>query len=171
MQNIEIKTRGNDLDRVRRTALDLGATDQGTRRDTDTYFRVTTGRLKLRMTEGTSTGTLIAYRRPDRVESRISDYHLVDVPDSDALHLALANTLGVLVTVRKSRQLLIFGSTRIHLDQVDGLGTFVELETVLNGQSMEDAEAEHRFLRERLGLDLAEIVPLSYSDLLMTRSG
>ncbi len=171
MKNIETKARVADLSQVRRLALDIGAKDHGIRRDTDTYFRVPDGRLKLRVTEGNPDGTLIAYQRPDQVESRISDYQLVGVPDADALLKALADTLGVLVIVRKSRRLLLLSATRIHLDDVDGLGTFVELETVLGSQPVKEAEEEHRFLRRVLGLERAGIVPVSYSDLLMKKNG
>ncbi len=171
MQNIETKARVDDLDRVRRLALDLGASDRGTFHDIDTYFVVGHGRLKLRVTEGTPSGTLIAYHRLDQLESRISDYTLAAVPDPDALRQALSETLGVLVTVRKSRRLLLFGATRIHLDEVEALGTFAELETVMDGQTRGEAETEHRFLRAKLGLDQAEIVPVSYSDLLMAQTG
>ena len=171
MRNLETKARVNDLDRVRRLALDIGAWDRGTQRDTDTYFRVSHGRLKLRVSDGVPLGTLISYQRPDLMESRVSDYRLVSIPNPDSLRDALAETLGVLVTVRKSRQLLLYGATRIHLDHVDGLGTFTELETALGDQSHAEAEAEHHFLRERLGLNEAEIVPVSYSDLLMGRTG
>lgn len=171
MQNVETKARIDDLERVRSLALDLGALDRGARRDTDVYFHVARGRLKLRVSDGVPGGTLIAYQRPDQIESRISDYRLVTVPDVAAMREALSETLGVLVTLRKTRRVLLYGATRIHLDEIDDLGTFVELETVLGDQSPAEADAEHRFLRERLGLDAAEIVPVSYSDLLMRRSG
>jgi predicted adenylyl cyclase CyaB len=171
MRNIEIKARVADLEQVRRLALELGARDHGEERATDVYFRVPRGRLKLRVSNGVPSGTLIAYQRPDQSESRVSDYRLISVPDAQSLHEALAETLGVLTTVRKTRRLLLYGATRIHLDEVEDLGTFVELETVLEHQSLVEAEDEHRFLRERLGLDTTEIVPVSYSDLLTPRSG
>lgn len=171
LQNIETKARVSGLDRVRALALELGASDRGTFDDTDTYFRVAHGRLKLRVTRGTPGGSLIAYRRPDQLESRISDYRLVAVSDADALREVLAETLGVLATVRKSRHLLIYGATRIHLDEVEGLGTFIELETVIDNQNRDAAGAEHLFLRDWLELDQNEIVPVSYSDLLMKQNG
>lgn len=165
-----MKARVDDLDRVSRLALDCGAFDYGTTRDTDIYFRAATGRLKLRVTEGKTGGTLIAYQRPDQAESRISDYLLVTIPDPHALRRALAMSLGEIVAVRKSRRLLVYGATRIHLDEVDSLGNFVELETVVSDQTWEDAEGEHRLLKKSLGLDQAQIVSVSYSDLLIEQN-
>ncbi len=150
--------------------LIIGAQDHGIQRDVDTYFRTVRGRLKLRVNAEIPGGTLIAYQRPDQVESRISDYQLIRVLDPEALLGALVETLGVLVTVRKSRRLLLLNATRIHLDDVDGLGTFVELETVLSTQTVEEAEEEHRFLRRLLDLDGTGIVPVSYSDLIMEQN-
>jgi predicted adenylyl cyclase CyaB len=76
----------------------------------------------------------------------------------------------VLVSVKKQRCVSLYGSTRIHLDQVEELGSFVELETVLGNQSHTAALAEHRFVFDTLGLSAGEIVPQSYSDLLLERS-
>jgi predicted adenylyl cyclase CyaB len=171
LRNIEIKARVDDLEHVRRLALDLGATERGVSRDTDVYFAVPRGRLKLRVSDRVPGGTLIAYQRPDQAESRLSDYRLISIPDPDQLLAALAETLGVLVTVSKTRQLLHFGATRIHLDEVNVLGTFVELETVLTDPPLSEAQAEHHFLCDRLGLNESSIVPVSYSDLLMERNG
>ncbi len=171
MRNIEIKARVENLDEVLQLALQLGAREQGVQVDTDTYFHVPLGRLKLRVHEGNAGGTLIAYHRPDSTESRLSDYTLVPIDDSDALRAALTQTLGILATVRKSRRVLLYGATRIHLDVVDGLGCFVELETVLNGQALDQAEAEHRHVRDALRLDQAERIAVSYCDLFMAHSG
>jgi len=171
VRNIETKARVDDLDLVRERALTVAAQDRGAQHDTDTYFRVSNGRLKLRVSQGVPGGTLIAYQRPDRRGSRDSDYRLVPISDPDALREVLSETLGVLVEVRKRRHLLIYGATRIHLDEVEDLGTFVELETVLGDQSRDAAEAEHAFLVDALGLNAGSTVAGSYSDLLMERNG
>ncbi len=123
MRNIETKARVDDLQRVLDLALALGAEDHGGQRDTDTYFCVANGRLKLRVSQGIPGGTLIAYQRPDQRGSRESNYQLVATPDPEALRKALRETLGVLVEVRKRRHLLVCGATRIHLDEVDDLGS------------------------------------------------
>ncbi len=171
MRNIETKASVKDLEHVKAVALAVGAEDHGIQRDTDTYFQVTHGRLKLRVTEGISGGTLIAYHRADQRGSRESNYQLVATSAPEALRAALRDTLGVLVEVRKRRHLLMYGATRIHLDEIDDFGAFVELETVLGGQSREAAATEHAWLRERLGLTSEMTIAGSYSDLLMERSG
>ncbi|MGA7670721.1 MAG: class IV adenylate cyclase [Nitrolancea sp.] len=170
MRNIETKARVADLERVRNVALTIGAEDRGVQRDTDSYFRVAHGRLKLRVSEGIPGGTLIAYHRPDQSGSRDSDYCLVAIVDPDALKEALSETLGVLVEVRKRRHLFIYGATRIHLDEVDDLGAFIELETLLGDHARDNAEAEHAFLRVQLGLQIETTIAGSYSDLLMAHN-
>lgn len=165
-RNLEIKVRVADLGEVELRALDIGARDEGTFADVDVYFQVPRGRLKLRRSGGQPHGTLIAYDRPDAAVSRFSDYHLARVEDPVTVQEILAAALGVRGTVVKERHLLIYGATRIHLDRVDGLGEFVELETVIGDQSDEDAAAEHAYVLQLLGLTAHEIVPVSYADLL-----
>ncbi len=165
MRNIEIKVRVPDLDGVRESARRLNANHEWIRKQIDTYFRTRTGRLKLRETAGEQSGTLISYERPDKDASRISQYHLLTVDDVETLKEMLAGTLGVLVTVAKTRELWIYGRTRVHLDEVEGLGHFVELETVIADQDLEDARKEHRFVWSKLGLDSETPVSVSYSDL------
>jgi adenylate cyclase class IV len=137
----------------------------------DTYFRVPYGRLKLREIEsgsGTS-AELIQYDRPDRAGARTSTYQRVDV--NPELKPALLATLGELVTVRKRRTVAIWQSTRIHLDEVDGLGQFVELETILDDAegSEERSRSEYDDVVEWLGLANLEPIPGSYSDLLIEK--
>jgi adenylate cyclase class IV len=168
MRNLKIKTRYDDLDLARQLALSLGAKDGGVSQDADTYFRVQHGRLKLRQAAGDSHGTLIHYDRPDRVESRYSEYRLATVGEAREIEAVLDAALGTLVRVIKIRHVLLYSAaTRIHLDQVERLGRFVELETVFRGQSKEEAQAEQELVKEALGLNRREPVALSYSDLLL----
>ncbi len=169
-RNLEVKTRYPDLDAARHYALKLGAREAGTSHDVDTYFRVPEGRLKLRRAEGAVHGTLIFYRRPDMASSRISEYDLSRVNDVPSLLSLLDAAFGVLVTVSKNRQLFLYGATRIHLDQVAGLGSFVELETVLHGKDAAEAEAEHELVKRALRLEEQLAVSASYSDLLLDGS-
>jgi adenylate cyclase class IV len=138
----------------------------------DRYFAVPEGRLKLRTiaydTEP-SRAELIAYRRPDEAGSRWSTYRItpLDVATADELAATLAHVLPPLVEVRKVREVAILGATRIHLDLVEGLGAFAELETVIDGQDDASAAAEHREVIERLGLGAWPVEAASYSDIML----
>lgn len=141
----------------------------------DTYFRVPAGRLKMRRIADEGDGAvrhsaeLIAYDRPTTADSRWSDYTLDRLsPDqADAREATLRASPGILVIVTKRRDLALWGATRIHFDEVDGLGSFIELETVLTGQSEAAARREHETVIRALRLDRLPVVAGSYSDLLL----
>jgi homotetrameric cytidine deaminase len=160
-RNLEIKARDADPPRSLELALALGADDQGEIAQRDTYFGRTGGRLKLR--EQTPGDTeLIQYRRPDDEGPRTSEYRVVPVAEADALREALDAALGTLVVVEKRRRLLLWEGVRIHLDEVEGLGTFVELEA-----PGDDAVAKVDRLLAALEIADGDLVAGSYSDLLL----
>jgi adenylate cyclase class IV len=165
MRNIEIKARVPDLDALERRARDLGAAPAWTRRQRDVFFHVPTGYLKLRCVEG-EPGELIAYHRAPGTEPRPSDYDIVPVGDPGLLERALTRSLGVRGVVAKTRRLWLWRHTRIHLDQVEGLGTFLELETVIDGVTPEAAEAEAREAIRALALDPDTFLDRPYLELL-----
>jgi predicted adenylyl cyclase CyaB len=137
----------------------------------DTYFPVPRGRLKLREIEsaGRLTAELIQYDRPDIAGARTSTYQRINA--APGLKPALLAALGELVTVRKRRTVAIWQSTRIHLDEVEGLGQFIEVETVLD-EAEGDAErgqTEYDDVVEWLGLASSEPIAGSYSDLLIEK--
>lgn len=135
------------------------------------------GRLKLRewgaeSDPAATNAQLIAYHRPDSAGSRESEYRLVPVADGPALAAALAETAGVRVVVAKTRRLFLFGHTRIHLDTVDELGLFLELETVFSDPLDPSAyQAEHNLVIATLGLAHLAVVSGSYSDLFLEQGG
>jgi homotetrameric cytidine deaminase len=167
MRNVELKARDPKPERTLQLALALGADDHGEVVQRDTYFRRTLGRLKLREQQPGET-ELIGYRRADAPEARESRYRRVPVPDAPALREALDAALGTLVVVEKRRRLLLWENVRIHLDEVDGLGSFLELEAVAAPEC--DLAAEHdKVERLRAELEIADdsLVAQSYSDLLL----
>jgi adenylate cyclase class IV len=165
-RNLELKVRRTDLDAARSAVQRLGARPAGVEHQTDTYFQVPTGRLKLRAIAGQS-AVLIWYERPDRPEPRLSGYHLVPVPDAPLLKGLLTAALGLRGEVRKRREILLWHNVRIHLDQVDGLDAFVEFEAVLTPGEEEAAARERlRQLTETLSIDPSTHVASSYIDLL-----
>jgi adenylate cyclase class 2 len=150
----------------------IGAEPQGMLVQRDTYFRARHGRLKLREEEGAQ-AHLIAYERPDRSGQRESRYRIVTVEKADEIKAALADTLGVGAVVAKERRLLIWEGVRIHLDRVDRLGHFVELEapTDSKGADASGAEARVESLRRALEIEPADLVAGSYCDLALALSG
>ncbi len=165
-RNVELKARDADPDGTLTRALATGATDEGVLVQRDTYFPVPHGRLKLREQDG-HPAQLIAYARPDAAAARTSAYHLVEVPDPPALVAALRSVHGDGPVVEKRRRLLRLDNVRIHLDDVTGLGRWVELEAVVPPGG--DPEAEHAKvarLREALGMDDAHVVAEGYAQLL-----
>jgi homotetrameric cytidine deaminase len=164
-RNVELKARDADPEATLRRALELGASDEGVLRQRDTYFGRARGRLKLREQEPGG-AQLIAYQRPDDEQARTSAYRIAEVADPEALREALDSALGTRVVVDKRRHLLLYENVRIHLDEVDGLGAFVELEGVAAPDS--DLARENDLVeRLRAQLRLGEPVPVSYSDLLL----
>jgi homotetrameric cytidine deaminase len=167
-RNVELKARDHDPEASLAAALRHGAADQGVLRQKDTYFAAREGRLKLR--EEDDAATLIAYARADEATARTSAYHLVDVPDPGALATALDASLGTVVVVEKFRRLLLWEGVRIHLDSVEGLGTWVELEAVAAAGS--DLSDEHRKVAElRAVLDMKDedVVATGYAAMLLAQ--
>jgi adenylate cyclase class 2 len=165
-RNVELKARDLDPARSLRASLDLGAADHGWLQQLDTYFKVSNGRLKLR--EQDDAAELIYYERSDDAIERVSTYRIVPVEDAEGLKDALGAALGVLVAVAKSRHLLIWRNVRIHLDDVPGLGSFIELEAVAEPDS--DLSGEYRNvtkLRQTLAITDEQILAVGYSDELL----
>jgi predicted adenylyl cyclase CyaB len=131
----------------------------------DTYFAVPRGRLKLREIEGES-AQLIQYDRPDLLAAHSSDYVIAQISEPDTLKDALTRALDIRVVVKKRRELYLWGQTRIHLDEVTGLGSFLELETVIAGQTLAEADRECREVQAALGIGEEDLVAGSYADLL-----
>ena len=177
-RNLEIKAGFDDLRRAAEIARAAGGSYQGTLEQVDTYFHVPTGRLKVRENvhvapDGARTerAELIAYQRPDDGGTRESTYTVTRLERGDDCVTGLAAVLGVRVVVRKRRELWIVGATRIHLDDVEGLGRFLELETVVTTQPEREARREHDELIAALGIDRASTIAGSYSDLVLTSIG
>jgi homotetrameric cytidine deaminase len=163
-RNVELKAHDPDPERTLARALAGGAEDRGLLRQRDTYFGVREGRLKLREEEPGG-ATLIAYQRPDAAAERVSSYRLVPVADAAPLRDALGAAAGIETVVVKRRRLLMWETVRIHLDEVRGLGSFLELEAVAEPDS--DLARERRQvarLRELLEIRDDALVAGSYAD-------
>lgn len=170
--NLEIKARCGDLDAARERARSVATRWVGLDRQVDTYFKTRSGRLKLRES-ALSGGQLVPYRRPDRPEPKRSDYQVIPVADPAGLKALLAELLGVHRIVRKEREIALYENVRIHLDRVEGLGCFVELEAVFDGTPGGEAREQEkvRTLMEALGVDALDLVGVSYEELLGESEG
>src|SRR5919202_1719330 len=165
-RNVELKARDPDPGRSIERCVALGAEDRGELRQRDTYSAARRGRLKLREQEPGG-AELIGYERADAAQARESRYRIAPVAEPEAMRDALDAALGTTVVVDKRRRLFLWEGVRIHLDRVDGLGAFVELEGVAPGGSDLAREAELvARLREELDIRDEAIESVSYADLL-----
>lgn len=164
--NIEIKLRHEDLETVAAKATPQAQHGPEVIRQKDIFFNAPNGRLKLRCFDD-GRGELIGYRRSDSDQVRESRYHRYLTDDPESLEVSLSMTLGQSVTVRKERTLFLIGQTRLHLDRVESLGHFIELEVVLNANDThEDGIGIANDLLKTLGLESAERIAVAYADLL-----
>ena len=170
-RNIEIKARIDSVEALLPRARALADGEATLIEQDDHFYAAPNGRLKLRrFADGTA--ELIHYIRPDGPQARASDYVRVPVVDAAAMHAALARACGELGRVTKRRWLLMSGATRIHLDRVEALGDFMELEVVLReGQSEAEGVRIAETLMRELGLEGAERLAGAYLDLLAASTG
>jgi len=169
-RNIEIKAHVQNLSSIAQHAATIA--DQGPVEilQDDTFFACPTGRLKLR-SFSESSGELIFYQRADQQGPKESFYIRTPTSEPASLRQALSLAYGEVGRVRKRRVLFIVGRTRIHLDEVEHLGSFLELEVVLReGELAESGVREAEALMQRLGVDSSQLIDRAYVDLLAERS-
>ena len=168
-RNVEVKARVYDLPALRRAVAALADGPPTVLIQHDTFFEAPHGRLKLRiLADGTA--ELISYSRDNVGGPRASRYLKAAVADPATLAAVLSDALGPGGEVRKRRTLYRRGATRIHLDEVEGLGSFLELEVELEeGQAVADGERTARGLMAQLGIAEENLVATAYVDLLRDR--
>jgi adenylate cyclase class IV len=160
-RNVEIKARIAGIDALLPRARALADGDAQRLEQDDTFFRVPHGEFS----DGSA--ELIHYHRPDTGAAKLSDYVRTPVPSPASMREALERALGTIGRVRKQRLLLMAGATRIHLDRVEDLGEFIELEVVLrDAQSERDGVLIAERLMRELGLAAAPRIAGAYLDLL-----
>ena len=165
-RNVEIKARTSNLVLLRQRAEMLADSDPIMIEQEDTFFLCPNGYLKLRRFAGKE-GELIYYQRYESTEPRESQYVRSPSQDTHSLCEVLSNALGVRGVVRKRRTLFLVGQTRIHLDEVENLGSFVEIEVVLLPQQTV-SEGAHiaEEIMNKLGISRDDLVDKAYIDLL-----
>ena len=170
-RNVEIKAKVADMPALEAQALALATQPPRWIAQDDQFFPCPQGRLKLRTFEDGS-GELIFYRRPDEAGPKTSHYEITHTPEPERLREVLRQAHGSAGRVRKRRLLVMVGRTRVHLDHVEGLGTFMELEVVLApGEDERAGMAEAHALMAQLGVPLDACVQGAYVDLLGAAQG
>jgi adenylate cyclase class 2 len=165
-QNIEFKAKGPGHQLLRSRAQELGAELQGILHQHDTYFKVSQGRKKIRKIAG-SHSELITYFRSDARQARQSTYHVKRLIFPEITKFMLKMRHGTLAEVVKQRELWLWKSVRIHLDKVEGLGEFMELEAVVsNAGSLEEAQSQCHAVMDKLEITEADMIASSYCDML-----
>lgn len=165
---VEIKARTNRSAKQRQLLLARGAAFKGTDHQIDHYFNVPAGRLKLR--SGNIEQSLIFYQRGNQAgpkDSSVAFSRLGDQAMADSLAATLGQALGTWVTVDKQREIYFIDNVKFHLDEVAGLGAFIEIEAI--GDSPEEREtllAQCQQYMDYLGVRQEDLVANSYSDLL-----
>ena len=171
-RNVEVKARIDHVEALLPRARALADGPEERIEQDDTFFACAEGRLKLR-DFGDGRGELIHYHRADAEGPKVSDYVRAATSDPAALREALSRAHGassVLGRVRKVRWLLRVGATRVHLDRVEGLGDFMEIEVVLrDDQGVADGEAIAGALLAQLGIRDDQRLAGAYLDLLHAR--
>jgi predicted adenylyl cyclase CyaB len=164
--NVEIKAVLKNRLAVEAAAVRLSNAGPETIRQEDVFFACERGRLKLRIF-APDRGELIRYERADSADARISHYLIARTPDPQALNEILTATLGIIGAVKKTRILYLIGQTRVHIDDVEGLGNFLEVEVVLRpGQTELEGKNIATALLTEFGIAKEELLAEAYVDLL-----
>ncbi len=165
-RNVEVKARADDLALLRARLVEIKACETYELHQTDTFFHVSHGRLKLREF-GDGKAELIFYDRADRRAARLSEYERIPCEQPEQLRRALASSLGVRGVVRKKREVALVDRTRVHFDEVEGLGSFLELEVVLGEEeSLSAGERIADNLLRELRVPRSTLISRAYIDLM-----
>jgi len=165
--NIEIKARTGRPAEIRQYLLEHGADCKGTDYQTDTYFNTNKGRLKLR--QGNIENNLIYYERSDQAGPKQSDFNLVKVDNAETLKAMLTSAIGIKITVKKTREIFFIENVKFHLDILDALGCFVEIEASNRYAPLSNKQLNEQcnFYMQEFGIKEEDLVNISYSDMLL----
>ena len=165
--NVEIKARCADPSFIRNYLVTNKADFKGADEQTDTYFTVTNGRLKLR--EGKIENNLIFYNRSNQAGPKSSHFHLVKVEDAKGLKEALEKSCGIKMVVKKKREIYYIGNVKFHIDDVPELGSFIEIEAgnILVDKTEDELLEQCNFYLKEFGIKEEDLIAESYSDMLM----
>lgn len=163
--NIEVKAKADHSEFIR-SYLNKTADFRGIDLQEDTYFNVSNGRLKLR--EGNIENNLIYYERQNTPGAKESSFQLVHIPDAKSLKAILTKSLGIKIVVRKKREIYFIKNVKFHIDEVEGLGNFAEIEAsdLYADISKEELQKQCDFYLKVLQIKEEDLISVSYSDML-----
>lgn len=168
--NYEIKAKCRDPERISKVLREHNAEFRGTDRQRDTYFRVARGRLKLR--EGNIENNLIHYRRADMEGPKASEVEFFPVEKRSGLKDILLRSLDILCVVEKERKIFFIDNVKFHIDTVEGLGSFVEIEAIdRDGTGREHIRGQCEHYMRLLDIREEDLCKDSYSDMIMRNAG
>ncbi|MBN1301543.1 MAG: class IV adenylate cyclase [Melioribacteraceae bacterium] len=165
-RNLELKIEVDSFEHIIETLKQKGIFQSRLLVQKDTYYKWYKGLLKLRTVNGMY--ELIKYKRDEKNEDRWSDYFVINIEGYDP-ELFLSDIFETEVIVEKRRELILYKNTRIHLDEVDKLGNFIELETVVSNGDLVSAKREFNEVVTLLKLDLKKQIKKSYRNLLIEK--
>ena len=168
--NVEIKARSVNVEKVRNYLLEKKADFKGTDLQTDTYFNVANGRLKLR--EGNIENNLIYYERTNQAGPKGSDFILTKIPEAEKLKESLSKANGIKTVVKKKREIYYIGNVKFHIDEVEGLGSFIEIEAgnIISDLSKDELQKQCEFYMSQFEIAEKDLIEVSYSDMLLSKS-
>jgi len=167
MLNVEIKARCSDPDKIRKLLHEKGADFKGLDHQIDTYFQIPEGRLKLR--QGSIENNLIYYQRANQAGPKTSHIELFPVAEqSDVLKTILVRAMGIRWVVDKQREIYFIDNVKFHIDQVERLGHFVEIEAIDSDGSLPESRLREQcdYYMEYLGIQNEDLITYSYSDMI-----
>ncbi len=165
--NVEIKARSYDPSSIRKYLKSHNADFKGIDEQTDTYFNVPAGRLKLR--EGNIENNLIYYDRSNQAGPKSSQFYLVKVDDAKGLKEVLTKSCGIKTIVRKRREIYYIDNVKFHIDEVPELGSFIEIEagSILVDKTEAELLDQCNFYLKEFGVKEEDLISVSYSDMLL----
>ena len=166
-KNLEIKAFCSDLEKTELIVKEIATDFLGKDFQTDTYFMTKNGRFKLR--ESLLSGSyLIPYIRPNQTDVKLSQYAKINVKDSENVKSLFKKILGIHCVVKKNRSIYLYKNVRIHLDNVNELGTFIEFEAVFDGKNSDEKKEQKKldYLMKKLNVGIDELSDVSYENLL-----
>jgi len=168
--DFEIKAKCPDPQRIREILRSNNADFKGTDHQIDTYFRAPGGRLKLR--QGNIENALIFYNRPNQADPKQTEVFLYKFEPSSELKDLLCNALDVLVTVKKKREIYYIDNVKFHIDTLESLGTFVEIEAIDTTGSISTGKLLEQcwHYMKVFGIRREDLIDCSYSDMLMQQN-